>query len=359
MPHAFRLPGKVAMKHTRFLLLASFLSVITFSCRTKTPDSARAAEGSKEAASIEAPEKGPATTPSVETEEKVPQTAPGPDTSGSDDHLSDGKKTEPVKREFDQTLGEGSDIDPFGASHEVVVREMLKMVGTGKNDVVYDLGSGDGRIPIMAAKDFKARGVGIELREELVTKSREVAKKQGVSNRVRFIHGDIFKTDISPATVVTLYLFPRTNLKLRPKLLSDLRPGTRIVAHDFGIEGWPRDAEKLIKDPEYPDYYSTLYFWVVPANVSGEWQVSVTGKISPINTFVVTLEQSFQQVRGQAQVRDTKVPIFLQTFHTNLNALEARKSSSSGGFLYILPNGGDKTGKNVEPLDIHPTPGFR
>ena len=140
-----------------------------------------------------------------------------------------------------------------------IVTEMLKLAGVSKDDVVYDLGSGDGRIVIAAAKEFGARGVGVEISPKLVEEARANAEKAGVSDRVRFVEQDLFEADLREATVVTLYLLPELNLKLRPKLLRELRPGARIVSHLFDMEDWKPD-----RTFERPEDETTVYLWVVP-----------------------------------------------------------------------------------------------
>jgi ubiquinone/menaquinone biosynthesis C-methylase UbiE len=146
---------------------------------------------------------------------------------------------------------------PFVPTPEKVVDRMLEMAKVGPNDVVYDLGSGDGRIVIAAAKKHGARGVGIDIDPDRIKEARANARKAGVSDRVDFREGDLFKTDLSEATVVTLYLLSSVNLQLRPKLLSELKPGTRIVSHAFDMGDWtPVKTEKVGS--------STVYYWVVP-----------------------------------------------------------------------------------------------
>jgi ubiquinone/menaquinone biosynthesis C-methylase UbiE len=146
---------------------------------------------------------------------------------------------------------------PFVPTPEKVVDRMLEVAKVGPNDVVYDLGSGDGRIVIAAAKKHGARGVGIDIDPERVKEARANARSAGVSDRVEFREADLFKTDLSEATVVTLYLLSSVNLQLRPKLLSELKPGTRIVSHAFDMGDWkPLKTEKVGS--------STLYYWVVP-----------------------------------------------------------------------------------------------
>ena len=148
----------------------------------------------------------------------------------------------------------------FVATPEQVVLEMLKLAGVTNDDVVYDLGSGDGRLVIAAAREFGARGVGVELEANLVQDSRETALKAGVADRTQFLWQDIFQTDIAPATVVALYLSPELNLKLRPKLLRELRPGARIVSHDFDMGDWRPTRTLRVKGPTREH---TLHLWIV------------------------------------------------------------------------------------------------
>lgn len=152
--------------------------------------------------------------------------------------------------------GEQADV-PFVATPREAVDSMLSMANVGEDDIVYDLGSGDGRIPIMAAQKYGARGVGVEIKSDLVELARQNAKDVGVADQVRFRQGNFFDEEISEATVVTLYLLPSVNLKLRSKLLRDLEPGTRVVSYDFHMEEWTPDATK-----EYGD--RLLYLWRIP-----------------------------------------------------------------------------------------------
>jgi SAM-dependent methyltransferase len=141
------------------------------------------------------------------------------------------------------------------------VDEMLRQAGLKKGDVLYDLGSGDGRIPLAAAKQYGVRAVGIDIDEKLVTEANETAKREGLDGLVSFRHADMFAADISEATVVTLYLSDTLNVMLRPKLLRELRPGSRIVSHDFRMGDWP--PEKTIRVP-WKNLYRTVYVWTVP-----------------------------------------------------------------------------------------------
>ena len=149
---------------------------------------------------------------------------------------------------------------PYVPTHERVVAEMLKVATVGKNDVLYDLGSGDGRIPITAAKQFGTRGVGVDIDPARVIEARANAVKAGVADKVKFMQQDLFETDIKEATVVTLYLLPDVNLRLRPKLLAELKPGTRVVSHNYDMGDWKPLQTITVKVPEE----HTIYYWVVP-----------------------------------------------------------------------------------------------
>lgn len=155
----------------------------------------------------------------------------------------------------DLTSKEKADV-PFVETGRSTVQKMLELANTGSTDVVYDLGSGDGRIPIMAAQKYGARAVGIEIRPELVKKARRNAKEAGVDSLVEFRQGDLFKADIREATVVTLYLLPEVNMKLRPKLFEELEPGTRVVSHDFDMEHWRPDTT-------WSSNGDTVYRWTI------------------------------------------------------------------------------------------------
>jgi ubiquinone/menaquinone biosynthesis C-methylase UbiE len=146
---------------------------------------------------------------------------------------------------------------PFVPTPPEVVREMLKLANVHKGDVVYDLGCGDGRIVITAVKEFGATGVGVDIDPQRIKEAEENAKTEGVADRVKFIQQDLFEADISKATVVTLYLLSGVNLKLRPKLLRELKPGTRIVSHSFDMGDWKPDKQVQLD-------WRRLYFWVVP-----------------------------------------------------------------------------------------------
>ena len=155
---------------------------------------------------------------------------------------------------------------PYLPTTEPAVQAMLKLAGVKNTDVVYDLGCGDGRIVIAAAKDFGARAVGIDINPDRIQEARANAKKAGVESRVRFVEDDLFTADIHEASVVTLFLLNSVNLKLRPKLLQELKPGTRIVSNTFNMGDWKPDQEATVEGTQDGAYFSrTLYLWTVPA----------------------------------------------------------------------------------------------
>lgn len=154
----------------------------------------------------------------------------------------------------------GQDVR-FSPTPHHVVEAMLRLAAVGKDDIVYDLGSGDGRIVIAAARDFGARGVGIEIVQELVAQSVRAAERAGVVERVRFVQQDLFETDLSPATAVTLYLSEEVNERLRPKLLRELRPGARIVSYRVDMGDWRPERQIQVK---VDGAERTVYLWVAP-----------------------------------------------------------------------------------------------
>ena len=153
---------------------------------------------------------------------------------------------------------------PYVPTKELVVDKMLEMADVKGTDVLWDLGSGDGRIPITAAKRFGTRGVGVDIDPQRVKEANENARKNNVTDKVRFIEEDLFNVDFSEATVVTLYLLPEVNLRLRPKLLDSLKPGTRIVSHNYDMGNWQPEKVEIVKTSDNDDHI--VYFWRVPEN---------------------------------------------------------------------------------------------
>lgn len=184
---------------------------------------------------------------------------------------------------------------PFITSPDNVTLEMLNMAGVKRGDHVIDLGSGDGRIVILAAKRFAATGLGVDIDPSLVRLSIEHAKAAGVAQRVEFREQDLFKTDLSVATVITMYLLPEVNLQLRPSLLA-LKPGTRLVSHDWDMGDWNPDRTTVLAVPDKAvgrEKLSKVHLWVVPARVQGVWcgNASLSGA-------TLRLGQKFQLVDG-------------------------------------------------------------
>ncbi len=183
---------------------------------------------------------------------------------------------------------------PYVATPEMVGLEMLRLVGVGSEDVVYDLGSGDGRLVIAAARDCGARAGGVEHAAALVQSSREEALKAGVAARARFLWQDIFATDVGQATVVTLYLGDEVNLRLRPKLLRELRPGARVVSHEFAMRDWRPDRTLRLRSAGRT---YRLYLWIVPADAAGRWQATLARE-NRRRPATLELAQRFQEVQG-------------------------------------------------------------
>jgi cyclopropane fatty-acyl-phospholipid synthase-like methyltransferase len=150
---------------------------------------------------------------------------------------------------------------PYVSTPEPVVKAMLRLAAVRQTDVVYDLGCGDGRIVIAAARDFGARGVGIDIDPRRIEEANSAARSAGVSGRVRFSVQDLFKTDFSEATVLALYLYPELNARLLPKLRAELRPGARVVAHQFGISGWTPDQTETVWAGTHAH---EIFAWTVP-----------------------------------------------------------------------------------------------
>jgi SAM-dependent methyltransferase len=158
---------------------------------------------------------------------------------------------------------------PFVPTTDEAVQAMLKLAGVKKSDTVYDLGCGDGRIVIAAAKNYGAHAVGVDIDPQRIREAKENAKKAGVESLVRFEENDLFKADFRPATVVTLFLLPEVNLRLRPKLLEDLKAGTRIVSNTFDMGDWKPEREFVVDGDSDDTYLSRrLFLWVVPERKS-------------------------------------------------------------------------------------------
>jgi len=190
---------------------------------------------------------------------------------------------------------------PFLPTPNYVIAELLAGARVGKDDILYDLGSGDGRIVIEAARQTGCRAVGIEIDADLVDDSRNAARRAGVQDRVRFITADIFTEDFSDATVVTLYMGRHVNIKLRPRLLRELRPGTRIASYTFDMGEWKPDAVSTIVRED-------AFFWVIPANASGKWQWT-EGRGRSSARCDLEVRQVFQEIEGEVICNGKRSPL--------------------------------------------------
>jgi hypothetical protein len=224
----------------------------------------------------------------------------------------------PAAAQFTPQVGQSGKDVIWVPTPDDVVERMLIMAQVTPNDYVWDLGAGDGKIAIMAAKKFGARAVGIEYNPDMVKHANANAQSAGVAGsgagKALIRHGDIFATDFSQASVVTLYLLPALNMKLRPQLLS-MRPGTRVVSHSFSMEDWEADEISTLDGRR-------AYFWLVPANVMGSWVLDAGSQKHEL-----TFEQTFQKVSGT---------LALGVMHAGLRDAKLRGTSIS--FAYVDQN---------------------
>jgi hypothetical protein len=201
---------------------------------------------------------------------------------------------------------------PYVPSPQSVVSDMLRYADVNGNDFLIDLGSGDGRIVLTAAKVFGARGFGVEIKEDLVKRANESAKQQGLADRVKFMKQDLFRTDISQASIITMYLLPDTVNMLRDKFMNELKPGTRIVSHDYPLTGWipekyvQMDLEEKVQISGVTT--TLIYLYVVPAKVAGNWTVRMPPAVSN-GPATLTLRQQLTRVSGSAMIDGKEVPL--------------------------------------------------
>lgn len=219
---------------------------------------------------------------------------------------------------------------PFITSPDNVTLEMLSMAGVKRGDHVIDLGSGDGRIVILAAKRFEATGLGVEIDPTLVEQSKVNARKAGVADKVEFREQDLFKTDLAPATVVTLYLLQEVNLQLRPAILA-LKPGTRIVSHDWDMGDWKPDRTTVLPVPNKAvgrEKFSKVHLWTVPARVDGLW--CAAGLLRGAS---IRLTQKYQTFEGTLAWRDRT-----RALSGQIQGTEVRTPAGSSGELVLQAN---------------------
>jgi protein-L-isoaspartate O-methyltransferase len=193
---------------------------------------------------------------------------------------------------------------PFITTPPEVVARMLQLAGTSAQDTVLDLGSGDGRIVIAAARDHGARGLGIELDPALVARARDNAARAGVAARARFVEGDALTADLSQASVVTIYLLPSLLDRLQPQLLQQLRPGARIVTHAFAFKGWQPDRSEIVRISarhEGQGDESRVFLWIVPAQVRGLWRSNSGWRLR--------IHQNFQEIEVEAELDGKPVAV--------------------------------------------------
>jgi SAM-dependent methyltransferase len=220
-----------------------------------------------------------------------------------------------AQKAYEPQVGQaGKDVIWVPTPDEVVDR-MLRMAQVGPSDLVFDLGAGDGKIAIAAAKKFGARSVGIEYNPDMAKYAQGNVEKAGVTGKARIINGDIFATDFTQATVITMYLLPALNLKLRPQILS-MRPGARVVSHSFTMDDWEPDETSIMDGRR-------AYFWIVPANVNGGWALDSGGEKAEIS-----FDQRFQKIDGSVDLGRTQGGL-----------RGARLSGVNISFAYVDSNG--------------------
>jgi precorrin-6B methylase 2 len=194
---------------------------------------------------------------------------------------------------------------PYVPTPAPVVEQMLDLAGVSAGDVVYDLGSGDGRIVVAAARRQGVRAVGVDIDPVRVLQGRRNAARAGVARQARFYQADLFEVDLRQATVVTLYLFSTVNMQLRPKLLDELRPGARVVSHAFGMGDWEPDQTVAV---EHRGQSFTLYLWIVPAQVEGTWTGTLRTSMGE-QPYALELRQQHQRVEGMLVVNGQRLPL--------------------------------------------------
>ncbi len=215
---------------------------------------------------------------------------------------------------------------PFIATPDHVTRAMLELARVGPGDHVIDLGSGDGRIVITAARHFGATGLGVEIVPELVARSRAHARAAGVEARTEFRVQDLFATDLDRATVVTMYLLPRVNLQLRPRLLA-LAPGTRIVSHDWDLGDWTPDRTVVVDVPDKPvgrDKVSRLHLWTVPVSLHGPWCSEGAPRLR------LAIAQRFAAFSGTLEIDDAGAAAPLAVFDGRVEGTRLRTADAGG-----------------------------
>lgn len=270
------------------------------------------------------------------------------DPSFDNEDFSNGEQREPDYDHDDYSLSEPDfrDLDfddysldepnlildvPYVPTDEKVVDAMLDFAEVGRKDVLYDLGCGDGRIVVAAALRHKTRGVGVDMDPARIADAMEYAGNSGVEFLVEFIEGDLLEVDFSEATVVALYLLDEVNVQLRPRLLNELRPGTRIVSHAFDMGNWKPD--------ERHNYgKANIFKWIVPAKVAGTWQ----WQASSGENFKVELKQKYQNLVGKAWINEQEVQLDSALLKGDLLELIIKKGARSSPFRFLMRHQNDQ-----------------
>jgi SAM-dependent methyltransferase len=190
---------------------------------------------------------------------------------------------------------------PYVPTPYEVVDGMLELAKVVEEDIVYDLGCGDGRIVVQAAKKYGTRGVGVDSDPQRIKESNQNAKENMVTDKVKFYEKNLFETDLTEATVVTIYLLSEVNIKLRPKLFRELKPGSRVVSNSFDMDDWEPEKREVVGN-------RNLYLWIMPFNFSGKWQGTISGNNSE-EEYLLELNQEFQKVSGNLQIGKEKLKI--------------------------------------------------
>lgn len=240
---------------------------------------------------------------------------------------------------------------PYVPTDEPVVAAMLRFAGVGPSDVLCDLGCGDGRIVIAAARQHGARGVGIDIDPQRIAEARENARKARVADRVQFECASFFAADLRDATIVTLYLLPSINVKLRPKLLAEMRPGTRIVANYFDLGEWKPDMQASA-------HHRTLHQWIVPASVAGRWRC-VVNLPQGRRSMMLHLRQRYQVVTGTARIgRDDAIVAAGRLFGDRLTfkLLDLRLGALRGFYACKVEARHLRGAHQTEAIESHPIP---
>lgn len=247
---------------------------------------------------------------------------------------------------------EGS-VAPYVPTVDEDVELMLEVAGVGPGDYVIDLGAGDGRIVIAAARRG-AFGHGVEIEPELVDVARRSARAAGVAERTAFVQGDVFEADVADASVVTLYLFPDANIALRPKLLSDLAPGTRVVSNSFDMGEWRPDVRDMSARSS-----GGILLWIVPADVAGEWTLEIGGDGMPAARHVLSIEQAFQEIdvalapsqgaapaaAAEATLRGDRIAFRVDAGERTYAFAGRVDGNAMSGLVHVLEAGGTRLGR--------------